>query len=223
MIIIKRVLPPISDEEYLQEIKDIDEAIKIALETRKFEIDLYWKRATYFWAFLVSAFGIYFYIYTMDDTKISYLLNKDILLIFSSSVGLLLSLCFYFVNRGSKYWQENWETQLDILLAQRIGPVFTRVKNPTDRFWNLLRPYPFSVSKVNILLSILMIVIWIILFIFSVILFWRLETSKCIEKVLCIILTLATCLSPVVFFRLSKSFVADSVGIYSDEFRLLKK
>lgn len=36
MIIKKRVLLPISDEEYLQEIKDIDEAIKIALETRKF-------------------------------------------------------------------------------------------------------------------------------------------------------------------------------------------
>ena len=41
MIIKKRILPPISDEEYLQEIKDIDVAIKIALETRKFEIELY--------------------------------------------------------------------------------------------------------------------------------------------------------------------------------------
>lgn len=214
-------LSPIGDEEYLDEIISIDMAIKIALETRKFEIELYWKRATYFWAFLVTAFGIYSFIYRMDNTN--NILDKNLLLIFSSSVGLLLSLCFYFVNRGSKYWQENWETQLDILLAKRIGPVFTRVKNPTDGFWNLLRPYPFSVSKVNILLSILMIVIWIILFIFSVILFWELETSKCIEKVLCIILTLATCLFPVIFFRLSKGFVADSVGIYSDKFRLLKK
>mgnify|MGYP001036541159 CR=1 FL=1 len=214
-------LSPIEDEEYLDEINSIDMAIKIALETRKFEIELYWKRATYFWAFLVSAFGIYFFIYRMDNTN--NILDKNLLLIFSSSVGLLLSLCFYFVNRGSKYWQENWETQLDILLVKRIGPVFTRVKNPTDRFWNLLRPYPFSVSKVNILLSILMIVIWIILFIFSVILLWKSETSECIEKVLCIILTLATCLFTVIFFRLSKSFVADSVGIYSDEFRLLKK
>lgn len=214
-------LSPIGDEEYLDEIHSLDMAIKIALETRKFEIELYWKRATYFWAFLVSAFGIYSFIYRMDNTD--NILDKNLLLIFSSSVGLLLSLCFYFVNRGSKYWQENWETQLDILLAKRIGPVFTRVKNPTDRFWNLLRPYPFSVSKVNILLSILMIVIWIILFIFSVILFWELKTSECIEKILCIILTLATCLFPVVLFRLSKSFVADSVGIYSDEFRLLKK
>ena len=65
----------------MQEIKDIDVAIKIALETRKFEIELYWKRATYFWAFLVSAFGIYFYTYTMDDAKISYPLSKDMLLI----------------------------------------------------------------------------------------------------------------------------------------------
>ena len=214
-------LSPIGDEEYLDEIKSIDMAIKIALETRKFEIELYWKRATYFWAFLVSAFGIYSFIYKIDNTND--ILDKNLLLIFSSSVGLLLSLCFYFVNRGSKYWQENWETQLDILLAKRIGPVFTRVKNPTDGFWNLLRPYPFSVSKVNILLSILMIVIWIILFIFSIILFWKLETSGCIKKILCIILTLVTCFLPVILFRLSKSFVADSVGIYSDEFRLLRK
>lgn len=217
----REVLSPIGDEEYLDEINSIDMAIKIALETRKFEIELYWKRATYFWAFLVSAFGIYSFIYRMDNTND--ILDKNLLLIFSSSVGLLLSLCFYFVNRGSKYWQENWETQLDILLAKRIGPVFTRVKNPTDGFWNLLRPYPFSVSKVNILLSILMIVIWIILFIFSVILLWQLETSECFKKLLCIFLIFVTCILSYVFFKESKSFVAGSVGIYSEETKLLKK
>lgn len=221
MIIKKGVLPPINDEEYLQEVNDIDEAIKIALETRKFEIELYWKRATYFWAFLVSAFGIYSFIYRMDDTN--NIFDKNLLLIFSSSVGLLLSLCFYFVNRGSKYWQENWEIQLDILLAKRVGPIFTRVKNPTDGFWNILKPYPFSVSKVNILLSILMIAIWIILFASSVILFWELEISECFNKVLCIILILATCILPVVFFRESKSFVAESVKTHSEETKLLRK
>lgn len=214
-----RVLSPIGDEEYLDEINSVDMAIKIALETRKFEIELYWKRAAYFWAFLVSAFGFYSCIYKMNNS----VLDKNLLLVFSSSVGLLLSLCFYFVNRGSKYWQENWEIQLDILLAKRVGPIFTRVKNPTDGFWNLLKPYPFSVSKVNILLSILMVVIWIILFVSSVILFWELETSECFNKVLCIILILATCILPVVFFRESKNFVADNVGIHSKETKLLRK
>jgi len=31
----------------------IKEAYNVALDIRKFEIDLYWKRATYFWGFLV--------------------------------------------------------------------------------------------------------------------------------------------------------------------------
>ena len=32
----------------------------IALDIRKFEIDLYWKRAAYFWTFIAAAFGAYF-------------------------------------------------------------------------------------------------------------------------------------------------------------------
>ncbi|HYJ44904.1 MAG: hypothetical protein ABWY66_02615 [Xanthobacteraceae bacterium] len=36
------------------------EALKQALENRKFEIELYWKRATYFWAFIAAAFAAYF-------------------------------------------------------------------------------------------------------------------------------------------------------------------
>lgn len=222
MIIKKRILPPISDEEYLQEIKDIDVAIKIALETRKFEIELYWKRATYFWAFLVSAFGIYFYTYTMDDAKISYPLSKDMLLIFSSSIGLLLSLCFYFVNRGSKYWQENWEIQLDILLDKKVGPIFKRVKNPTNKFWCLLEPYPFSVSKVNILLSILMTIIWSILFIFSLGLFWNWDIPK-YEECLCYFIIILTVSFVFLFFFFSRNFAAKSVGTHSKDKNLLKK
>lgn len=32
------------------------EALKQAYEIRKFEIELYWKRATYFWTFLGASF-----------------------------------------------------------------------------------------------------------------------------------------------------------------------
>ena len=38
----------------------IKEAYKVALDTRKFEIDMYWRRATYFWAFIVAIFVAYF-------------------------------------------------------------------------------------------------------------------------------------------------------------------
>ena len=143
-------------------------------------------------------------------------------LIFSSSIGLLLSLCFYFVNRGSKYWQENWEIQLDILLDKKVGPIFKRVKNPTNKFWCLLEPYPFSVSKVNILLSILMTIIWSILFIFSLGLFWNWDIPK-YEECLCYFIIILTVSFVFLFFFFSRNFAAKSVGTHSKDKNLLKK
>ena len=49
-----------------QEFKEIKEAdtragraLTLALDLRKFEIELYWKRATYFWGFIATAFAGY--------------------------------------------------------------------------------------------------------------------------------------------------------------------
>jgi len=36
------------------------ESLKYAHEIRKFEIDLYWRRAAYFWTFIVAAFAAFF-------------------------------------------------------------------------------------------------------------------------------------------------------------------
>ena len=38
---------------------DPKKALDLALEIRKFEIELYWKRATYFWAFITVAIAGY--------------------------------------------------------------------------------------------------------------------------------------------------------------------
>jgi len=40
-----------------------------ALEVRKFEIELYWKRTTYFWAFIASSFAGYFVVIKLEDFK----------------------------------------------------------------------------------------------------------------------------------------------------------
>ena len=49
---------PYSDEEYRNEFladKEIrTKALERALDIRKFEIDLYWKRAAYFWTFIAA-------------------------------------------------------------------------------------------------------------------------------------------------------------------------
>lgn len=41
-------------------------------------------------------------------------------------VGLLFSVA-WFVNRGSKCWQENWENHVDVLANRIAGPIYEAV------------------------------------------------------------------------------------------------
>src|SRR5215472_13152802 len=94
-------------------------ALDLALDIRKFEIDLYWKRASYFWTLIAGSFAGYFVVQTSkpDDVRRS-------LVLLVSCLGFLLSLGWYLVNRGSKYWQENWERHVDLLETKIVGPLY---------------------------------------------------------------------------------------------------
>lgn len=146
--------------EYFKDVKVQKEAFQIALDIRKFEIELYWKRATYFWIFIGATFVVYFQILTSNSEII--LQNKYITILISV-IGYFLSLGWYFVNRGSKYWQENWErhvSNIGILMENQIISIISR---PDGSFMKLTSGYPFSVSRVNHLLNIVIIAAWIIL------------------------------------------------------------
>ena len=80
---------------------ELNKTFQNALDIRKFEIELYWKRTTYFWAFIASSFAT-------------------------------------------------------ILNPQPI------------KFYRITKEYPFSVSKINQILSIFIILIWIYLLFFSI-------------------------------------------------------
>jgi hypothetical protein len=141
----------ISNKEYLKLFKNKEkEALKHALDIRKFEIELYWKRATYFWTFIGASFAGYFAIQNLTN-------NKDLSIIISC-LGIIFSLSWVFVNKGSKHWQENWENHVDLLEDKIVGPLYKTVltrpkKNHT--FVNLLvGPSGFSVSKINQLISL---------------------------------------------------------------------
>jgi hypothetical protein len=138
-------------------------ALKTALDTRKFEIELYWKRATYFWAFIVASLTAYFVL--LNSSNFSKISGFTIVI---SAIGFFFSLGWYFVNRGSKHWQENWEQHVAFLEVEFQGPLFGYVKNPKDPFSKLFKGYPFSVSKINQILSIIMTVFWFGTFVFSI-------------------------------------------------------
>lgn len=142
-------------EEYFKQFPALvrPEALKHILDIRKFEIKMYWKRAAYFWAFIGAVFVGYFALLRYPDSLTPVQLRDQFILI---TLGVVFSLCWYFVNRGSKFWQLNWERHLDIMEDGLIGPLYkTTIQRDyyKGRWWRIHEQYPFSVSKINILLS----------------------------------------------------------------------
>lgn len=72
--------------------KYLEKALDIALDVRKFEIELYWKRAGYFWAFIAVCFTAYFAALSVLNKY----LYVDILI---SCMGLVFSSIWYLVNK----------------------------------------------------------------------------------------------------------------------------
>lgn len=94
-----QVAPTIED-------KDI---YKYVLDTRNLEISLFWQRSNYF---LVLNTGL----------AIGFLnLKSDIYSFMLALFGFVVSMLWYRVNLGSKYWQSRWEHKL-ALIERRIAP-----------------------------------------------------------------------------------------------------
>jgi hypothetical protein len=155
--------------------KTLEKTLENALETRKFEIELYWKRTTYFWAFIASSFAGYFVVIKSTEFKE--------MTIVVSMIGLLFSIGWYLANRGSKYWQKNWETHVDLLEDEQIGPLYGTILNPTSiKLHKITGEYPFSVSKINQILSFSIILIWIWIFSYSFDYVFDIIQNETIEK-----------------------------------------
>lgn len=143
---------------------NIKEVLSQILDIRKFEIQLYWTRTSFFWTIIGSIIAGYFLVFAIPEKNVN--LNK--ILFCLSNLGLTFSVGWYFANRGSKYWQVNWEKHLDTIEDDIIGPLYkTTISRShyrtTKQFFKLLSPYPFSVSKINQVLNIVVIGFWLII------------------------------------------------------------
>jgi len=123
-------------------------AYEAATDIRKFEIDKYWQRTGYFWAFIASVYGAYFAVlinmYKIEKTdKIPTFEHGYLPLVVLSALALFFSFAWYLANDASKHWQKNWEAHMDLLEDNITGALyktFTAEKS-------------YSVSKINILAS----------------------------------------------------------------------
>lgn len=167
---------PITSSEYKDQFgvplapkADPEKALGVALEVRKFEIELYWKRAAYFWVFLAGALGGYLAVLGKQPFP-----KRSEALLTISCLGFVLSVAWYFVNRASKFWQENWEKHVDLLEDAVHGPLYKTVLHEANlRFWRLNGPYPFSVSKINQLLSLFAVLLFFLLAAITACCLWR--------------------------------------------------
>lgn len=139
------------------------EAFKYALETRKFEIELYWKRATYFWTFIGAIFAGFFVAYASESS------HRQDLLVLLCCLGTVFSAAWFFVNKGSKHWQENWENHVDLLEDKSVGSLFKIVLSRSyerrrDKVIGAITgPGSYSVSKINQIISLFIFTLWVIL------------------------------------------------------------
>lgn len=155
------------------------EALKNAKDNRELEINLYWRRAAYFWVFISLIWTLFGKI--VLDMKIMDIEQpmeelQTAVLYFVSCVGLFLSYAWFLVNKGSKYWQENWEYQIDYLENSIMGPSYKlhmfsidEVNKKTLKSTNsekelrkmiTSKTNPPSVSKINLTVSLFNMTLW---------------------------------------------------------------
>ena len=88
--------------------EQVEEAWKFAERQLDREIDLFWKRGTYFATILGGILVAYEFVDRRGDAD-GY---ERIVL---SSFGILVSIAWFLVNLGSKHWQDVWEDKLTTL------------------------------------------------------------------------------------------------------------
>ncbi len=126
------------------------EAYEKAHEVRQFEIELYWKRALYFWGFetvFILAASNLFRMRKLADA-FPYLLAVSIVaFVFTWLWGRAL--------KGSKQWQENWELHIDLLENGVSGNLYKTVLYKPNHLSDF-----YSVSKVNEAMNELLQAMW---------------------------------------------------------------
>lgn len=153
--------PKSLSDQYFEAIGTKDKAtLKAALvaahDIRKFEIELYWKRATYFWLLQAAIFTALGFMWHGQDADAAGLVPLGL-----TSLGFLTAIASWFAAEGSKFWQENWERHIDIL-EDNQGVLLHKTA------WVGRDGIRWSVSGTNGWLNIFFSVFWLGLFVSQV-------------------------------------------------------
>ena len=127
-------------------------ALNRSHEIRQFEIELYWKRATYFWVLQAAVFTALGLIWKDGDGGIPHIIPVAL-----ASLGLLTSAAGWLSAQGSKFWQENWERHIDMLEDEFEGKLHKTA-------WVGHMGVRWSVSNINDRLILFFVAFWVLVF-----------------------------------------------------------
>lgn len=151
---------------------DTKEFYKIAIDTRNFEINLFWQRSNYFLV-LNTAIAIGTFSRVHPEFQLPFAI-----------FGIVISYLWFRVNLGSKYWQVRWEhkvAELEEKIDREI--LFSADRDTTDKaVENFLSPNKHqdslpsiyenlilskaSVSRNMIYLSMTFVIFWTVILLF---------------------------------------------------------
>jgi len=162
-----------------------------AFATRQFEIDLFWKRSLFFWGFIGAAFVA---VAALDG-------ESRVLSTLVSGFGMVCSLGWTLANRGSKYWQEQWESKIEAVEDSVTGPLFKESLPQQNKGW-WLSGRRYSVSKLAIAVSDYVLLVWVAVSLRQV---WLAFGGGVVNDVR-LIAVIAICLVPVFYLGLVAGF-----------------
>ncbi|MBL4617657.1 MAG: hypothetical protein JKY46_08155 [Robiginitomaculum sp.] len=139
-----------------EEEEQLEKALHRAHDLRKFELELYWKRATYFWAFQAIAFTLFGLLISGDSLSSGSIPKEKLWLLIPAVLGAVTALAGHFTAKGSKFWQKNWEAHVDIL--EETLKIRSTLVVLSDE------PTSYSVSKINQNLMGFFALMWVSLF-----------------------------------------------------------
>ena len=131
-------------------ISSIDTDLNIAWQNWRQEIQIYWQRALYFFGFISIIGAGYVKIKASSP-------NNTVVSLLFSMLFVFLAFCWYLSNRGSKFWQENWELHIKELENLKDYSLTNVLSKQTDKK-KILSSFPYSPYKINTLISLIIFV-----------------------------------------------------------------
>jgi hypothetical protein len=132
--------------------KKLKPAYERACQRCENEYTLHWTRAGYFWGLIAAIFAGYTLVITSDHYKRAVCMHLDLYLLL---LGLVFSVAWLLVIKGSAFWHKNWELHTR-MLEQYIAGNIEKTIYCTNKV-------VFSPDRINGMLAVIITGVWALL------------------------------------------------------------